>query len=277
MEDEFLKMQKLELSLTGDDNETKKAIKKYMTSASFYNGGKKYDQLIDELDEIIAKIAEKGITRGRVMSIKTMNEYLSKEERTMHTQRILDMIDRSNSKRASNRLKLYGLELEKELNYLKGDIKTNWIRLEQAGFNEREILKQFVEAAETDSGVYGQFYKSVQSIERDALRREAALSEMEEYSKVAGPDELWQWITISVNPCPDCQIRAGVTLPLEEWKEQGLPGEGRTVCRTSCMCKLIPENIAEDLFPDVKTFEWNKNDGVLTTRGEMKTFKTNAE
>jgi hypothetical protein len=59
---------------------------------------------------------------------------------------------------------------------------------------------------------------------------------------------------------------------MDEWMDQGLPGDGRTICRSSCMCKLIPMSVADELFPEVKTFNWNKESGVLTTRSEMRKF-----
>ena len=80
-------------------------------------------------------------------------------------------------------------------------------------------------------------------------------------------------MTISASPCPDCEIRAGTILSFDEWEKMGKPGDGRTICRSSCLCKLIPVSVSEDLFPDVKTFTWDKESGVLSTASEMRTMK----
>jgi hypothetical protein len=38
------------------------------------------------------------------------------------------------------------------------------------------------------------------------------------------------------------------------------------------MCKLIPVSVADELFPEVKTYNWNKESGVLTTASSMRKF-----
>lgn len=272
MEDEFLKLQRIEIGLSGENPQLSKAIKKYGTMLAIYKTGKKVDNLIDEINGIIAEIAKTGRVRGKVMSLKTMNEYLAKQDRVMHKQRVLDMIDRLNTKRAKARAKVYTMELAKEKGILQQDIDIFFARAEAAGYTQKEILKQLVRAAEDGTGPLSQFQKRVESVERDVLRREASASEIDEYRKVSQPNEKWEWITISTKPCPDCQIRAGVVMTYDEWNDRGLPGEGRTICKTSCMCKLMPVSVADELFPEVKTYNWNKKSGVLTTASEMRTF-----
>ena len=271
MEEEFLKLQKIELSLTGDNTKSKKLLAAYGSLATLYSG-KKIDKLIAELEKIIADLAATGRVRGKVMSLKTMGEYLAKEDKAMHTQRVLDAIDRANSKRAKQRMSFYVMQLNKEKGILQSDIDLYMKRAELAGYSEKEILKQLVKASKDGTGPISQMQKRIEAVERDVLRREASAAEIDEYEKVALPDEKWEWITISVNPCPDCEIRAGTVLTLEDWQDVGLPGDGRTICRSSCMCKLMPVSVAEDLFPEVKTFNWNKDSGVLTTKAEMRTF-----
>jgi len=266
-----MKLQNIELSLMGDNTKTKKLLSAYGTLAALYSG-KKIDKLIEELEDIIADIAKTGRVRGKVMSLKTMGEYLAKEDKAMHTQRVLDAIDRANTARAKKRMGLYVMQLDKEKGILQSDIDLFIKRAELAGYGEKEIYKQLVKMAEDGTGPISQMAKRMEAVERDVLRREASASEIDEYAKVAQPDEKWEWITVSVNPCPDCEIRAGVVLTMEEWMDQGLPGDGRTICRSSCMCKLVPVSVAEELFPEVKTYNWNKESGVLTTTGEMRKF-----
>lgn len=272
MQDEFLKLQKIELGLRGDNTKTARLLREYGSMTALYYNQKKLDALMREIDGIIMDLANTGRVRGKIMSLKTMNEYLSKAERANKTQRVLDMIDRANNRKAAKRAEIYALELAKEKGILKADIELFIKQAELSGLSQKEILKQLVKASQIGTGPVEQFKRRIESVERDVLRREASASEIDEYNKAALPGEKWEWITISTKPCPDCQIRAGVILSYDEWKDRGFPGDGRTICRSSCMCKLMPVSVADDLFPDVKTFNWNKESGVLTTAGEMRTF-----
>lgn len=272
MQEEFLKLQKLEIAISGDNTKTKKLLSKYGSVASLYTNPKRLSGLISELEKIIKDLAATGRVRGAVMSRKTMAEYLEKSDKTMHTQRVLDAIDRANSKKAAKRMGVYSTELAREKGLLQSDIDVFMKRAGVAGYSEKEILKQLVLASEQGAGPVAQLAKRMENVERDVLRREASAAEIDEYRKVSAPDEKWEWITISASPCPDCEIRAGVVLTYEEWNDQGLPGDGRTICRSSCMCRLMPVSVADELFPENKTFEWDKTSGVLTSKGEMRIF-----
>lgn len=272
MQDEFMKLQHIEIGITGKDTKTRKLLAKYALLPGLYTNSSKMEKLIEELEQIIADIAKTGRVRGKVMSQKTMQEYLDTSAKEMHTQRVLDAIDRANSRKAKKRMGLYVMELAREKNVLQSDIDVFFKRAEVAGYTEKEILKQLVLGAESDAGPVNAMAKRIQAVERDVLRREASAAEIDEYLKVAEPDEKWEWITISASPCPDCEIRAGVVMTFDEWNDHGLPGDGRTICRASCMCKLIPVSVADELFPEVKTFSWDKTSGVLTTAGEMRKF-----
>ena len=272
MEEEFLKLQRIEIGLGDKKSKLAQLVKRFGALSALYTKKEKLDRLIEEIDSIIADIAKTGQVRGKVMSIKTMNEFLEKNEKANRTQRLLDMIDRANSKKAQKRMELYAMELAKEKGILKADIDIFFKQAQIAGFSEKDTLKQLVLAAESDAGPVAQFQKRMVSVERAVLRREASAAEIDEYNKIAKPNEKWQWITVSTKPCPDCRIRAGVVLSYDEWKIKGLPGDGRTICGSYCMCKLLPVSVADDLFPNVKTFQWNKESGVLTTASEMRTF-----
>ncbi len=272
MEDEFLKLQRIELSLKEKNSKLKKLLEFFGLKASTYDSPRKINKLIKEIEGIIDNIAKTGRVRGKAMSMKTMNEYLAKSERAAHTQRVLDSIDRANTKRAELRMSLYVDELLKEKNIVMADIDLMKTRGAIAGFSSGDILKNLVRDASNDSGPIPAFGKRMETIETAILRREATATEIDEYRKVAAPDEEWEWITISTSPCPDCEIRAGTVMSFDKWQEIGLPGDGRTICRASCMCKLMPVTVADELFPDIKTFEWDRESGVLTTMGEMRTI-----
>lgn len=272
MEDEFLKLQKLEFAIDSGRGKTSKLIAGYASSVKTYTDAKKLDALIAEAEDIISEIAKSGQVRGKVMSLKTMEKYLEQSERGNRKQRILDIIARQNSKRAQARTSLYVDEMLRDASVMKADIAIFRKRGKIAGLSDREINKQLAEAALSNASPVDAFGKRLKTLEKAVLRREANTTEIDEYRKQVKPNEKWQWITVSTGPCPDCRIRAGVVLSLEDWQKRGLPGDGRTICRSSCMCKLMPVSVADDLFPEVKTFKWDKESGVLTTFREMRTF-----
>lgn len=272
LEEEFLKLQEKEDALGDENAKSRRLVAIFGGLAGYYLSKSKQKKFIFELEKILADIAKSGRVSGKVLSAKTMREYLSKSERAMHSVRVIDALDRAGSIRAKKRMKLYIMELAKERSILKADIDLFLARGKLSGLTEKEVLRRLVLAAESSTGPMKSFEKRLITIEKSILRREASATEIDEYLKVAEPNELWQWITISVNPCPDCEIRAGVILPFPEWQDQGLPGDGHTICRSSCMCKLLPYSVSEELFPEVKTFKWDKESGVLTTPSEMKEF-----
>lgn len=273
MQDEFLKLQKLEIAIDSDRSKTSKLIDKYAGSVSTYINDKKMNKLLSEVELIIDDMVAQGARRGRAMSLKTMNNYLEKSERAIRSDRILELITRSNKKRAQQRLSIYVDEMLRDANIMKADIEIFRKQGKLSGLTTKEINKRLARAAANNASPVNTFGKRLKTLEKAVLRREANAVEMEEYRKNAKVTELWQWIAISGSPCPDCRIRAGKILSFAEWARVGTPGSGSTICRSSCMCKLIPVSIAEDLFPKVKSFKWDKESGVLTTFNDMKTLK----
>jgi len=51
---------------------------------------------------------------------------------------------------------------------------------------------------------------------------------------------LWEWITTSAEPCPDCLPRHGVQKVYAEWEKIGLPRSGFSRCGDNCKCALVP-------------------------------------
>jgi hypothetical protein len=201
-----------------------------------------------------------------------MDRFLEKSERASVSMRAKDLVDMASSKEAAGRLELYSLELKKEFSSLQSDIEIFIKKSQLAGRDQKAVLKDLITMNETGEGFQDKLNKRLDSLQKSVLRREAAAAEIAEYRKVAGPNEKWQWITVSSSPCPDCKIRAGVTLSMQEWEEQGVPGSGATICNDNCKCKLIPLSVGEEMFPEVKQFDWNSTDGVLTTARDMRKF-----
>lgn len=277
MQEHIIKMIELELLLSSADSLLARIIRKFVEGFSYRTKDRSIEVLMVEVNKIIGNIAKYGINRGKKMAVDTMMEYIKKGSNPIHKSNITVLVDRANRLREEDRMELYEMETKKETESLKADINIFWKHRLLIGLLGNEILKQLIIETRKGEGPIAVFSKRMQTIGANVLRREASASEINEYLKISQPGELWQWITVSSKPCPDCEIRAGVTLPMNEWKSLGLPGDGRTICRSSCMCKLLPVSIAEELFPDVKTFRWNKSSGVLTTNNEKAIFRKNEQ
>lgn len=91
---------------------------------------------------------------------------------------------------------------------------------------------------------YARFETRVQGHARDAIRREAQRAQFTAF-KQAGY-KTYTWIAVNgADACPDCKARHGKSYSRAEWQRQGMPGEGATVCGSSCMCQLVPKEYTE--------------------------------
>ena len=86
---------------------------------------------------------------------------------------------------------------------------------------------------------FARFETKVQGEIRDATRRE-----MQEAQYAAFRERGYRtftWVAVNgTDACPDCSGRHGITQSEREWKRQGMPGDGATVCGASCMCMMVP-------------------------------------
>jgi hypothetical protein len=277
LRDELERSQRIEIGILDEDSETKRLIRKYAAIKSLYTDPKELQKMIDVLDLEIMNYVKSARNRGKLLGEKAIEKFLLDSERKDFTRRQLAIINKLSQRKATERLSVYSLKLQKEKGILKSDIEIFLKNGKIAGYTEKELLAQLTKAAESKVGIAEAMAKRTERIIVEATRREMLDAKFDEYLKVAGPEDEWQWITISVNPCPDCEPRAGVILTLSQWQEQGLPREGRTICGQSCRCELMPLTIAEEQFPTVKQFEWNPKDTVLATKSELNLFKKNAK
>lgn len=273
MEDEFIKLQKIELGFKKKNSALSAFLLSIGVKASIYDDPRKLRDIISKLDAIITGVAKTGRVRGKVMASKTIKNFLAKAERQVLKESVVKRIERIGIGNSKKRLALYKEQIAAENVRLIAEIKVAKQRLLATGAKAPDVSKEMIKMLLDGRGPIVDFQKRVETIERNTLRREASATEIEEYKKIAVGDEDWQWIAISANPCPDCQIRAGAILSYKQWENQGLPGDGETICRESCMCKLLPVSVSDELFPDVKQFKWDKESGVLTGNQSMKLFK----
>ena len=193
------------------------------------------------------------------------------------TRKQLRAINQLNTRQIARRIDLMKMRIEKETVFFKSQVDEFLLNAKISGRTNKDVLKELIKAAGDKQGLSAGFTKKIKRVAIDAERREAQQRAMMEYRKLAQPGEKYEWITVSSTPCPDCQARAGVILPWDVWEERGTPGSGRTICGESCKCQLIPETLSEEMFPDAKSFTWDRDKLVLTTAREARTFETHGK
>jgi hypothetical protein len=210
------------------------------------------------------------------MGEKALERFISGKELSMEALRQKTLTRMLTTRQAKDRMAVYLMTLDKQTGILKADIDIYKMNAKIAGFTDQAILEQLVTAGKDGVGITAQFEKASEKMAVAAARREAQSKSFDEYRQEAGADEEWEWITISGKPCPDCIERGGKVLPLDRWQDLGLPGDGRTICGSYCMCELIPVSISSEMFPDQKSFKYDLKETVLTTAKELRTLNSKA-
>lgn len=268
--------QRIEIGIQKDSGVIQRTVEGYGVGASLYASPARMQRMIDELRIIIRNYVQRAGNRGKLMARAAISDFLEHAERWDITQRRVRLIGQMNVRQADRRLSLYMDELQREYGILRQDLRIFKKNARIAGFTNRDVFKQLVQATRDKAGVAVDFAKRTRQMAAMAVRRERASGEIAEYRKIAKPSEEWQWIAVSTSPCPDCLPRAGKVMSFREWQAVGIPGAGRTICGAKCRCRLIPVTIAEDMFPTVKEFKWDAGKTVLATPGELRRFRARA-
>ena len=273
LSEEIAAQQAFEVAIKSDRSKYSRTMRKYLGLPSLYSDPEKLDRMIDELEAVLAGYLKQSHSSGRILGQKKLNEFLEASERAERSSREIARIRKLTDRQAAKRLEIAFDELEKEAGILKADIKIYKKNAKLAGFTDKEILTQLSTAGRNKEGFAAGFEKRSKSVAAAAVRREEQQSELDQFRAEFSDSANFQWIAISVNPCPDCRARAGVIMTLREWMTLGIPGSGRTICGRYCLCKLIPEQIADKMFPTVKEFRWSVESAVLLTPAEARKLK----
>jgi hypothetical protein len=93
-------------------------------------------------------------------------------------------------------------------------------------------------------GFLGRLEAKAQAHFRDAIRRTG--EDAQHAAFVQKGYEEFVWIAVNgTDACPDCEARHGRHQTSQAWAGD-MPGDGGTVCKSSCMCHLIPAAYAKD-------------------------------
>lgn len=272
IEDDLIADQVLEVTLSSDDSPVQKTVDKYAKNPVLYLQDTKVQAMVFELEKMIKQYTKDAGKKGRLLSTKQMDRFLAASERIDKRQKARRLIFFASEKQAARRLEYAYLDLEKNVDILRHDIKLFKKNAKLAGFSAKETLKQLVDAGTDKAGIVQGFAKRAKSVAVAAVRREKAAAKIDEYRRQVKPTVKYDWITISTKPCPDCTARAGVALTYDEWVAKGLPGAGRTICGVFCNCDIIPTPIVKEMGIEVKEYNWDPEKLVLTTASEARTF-----
>jgi hypothetical protein len=272
LQEELIELSNIESNMKAIDgrNPVQKLTDFYAVKSALYTDPQKLKDMIASLETVLKKYLESANVKGRILAGKQLDRYLDASEARDISQSQLRKITLESNSASKARLKLSLMELRKEQGILSSDIAIFKAESKLAGLTDKEALKQILIAGKDRTGIVQGFAKRIKQINVEAVRREKSASEIFQYEKQAKPNEKWQWLTISVKPCPDCEARAGKVMLLKEWQRLGFPGAGRTICGRACKCQIIPLAISEDLFPTIKVFDWDPKNQVLTTASEAR-------
>jgi len=90
----------------------------------------------------------------------------------------------------------------------------------------------------------GRFETKVQGAARDSIRREEQRAQQAAYRQSGYTEFTWVAVNGSV-ACPDCIDLHGETRMIRAWNGE-MPGDGHTVCLSSCVCELVPSAFTKD-------------------------------
>ncbi len=105
------------------------------------------------------------------------------------------------------------------------------------GMDLAEIERMLLEDLRTGGQLFGDFRANFKSQMRYSVEEVARGEIFEKHKDV----ERWTWVAVRDGKlCPDCGNRHGKTQTLAQWRSDGLPGAGNTICQRACRCMLSP-------------------------------------
>ena len=122
-------------------------------------------------------------------------------------------------------------------------IKSEIKRLRQANIGDREILRILSDDLSTNGRIFGEFGNNIRRGIVSGIMQGARVGQDEVY----GNRLKFRWVSVgSSRICVDCEARIGQIETWEEWEALGFPATGFSVCKESCYCQLVPEDIEID-------------------------------
>jgi len=110
-------------------------------------------------------------------------------------------------------------------------------QLKSSGIGDVTIEEQLTKDMEEGGKIFGLLKNALKAAIVLGIAQAARFGQYEEFDM----DQDFTWVTVGGHRiCPDCEERAGETLPFSDWELVGLPGSGWSVCGSFCYCVLDP-------------------------------------
>ena len=122
-------------------------------------------------------------------------------------------------------------------------IESEILRFRQANIGDAEILRILTDDFSTSGRIFGEFGNNLRRGVISGIMQGARVGQDDVY----GNRLKFRWVSVGSNRiCVDCEARIGQIEAWEEWEALGFPATGFSVCKESCYCQLIPEDIEID-------------------------------
>jgi len=130
-------------------------------------------------------------------------------------------------------------EMQRVINRLVDDLNTRIVAMTATGMERTAAIAVLQNDLATGGITFGTYKNGMKNIVANAVRGASNEAILNEFATTN--IELFRWVTVSGNPCPQCLDRQGDLQTLEFWQAAGMPKSGFSVCQNNCKCVLIPE------------------------------------
>ena len=122
-------------------------------------------------------------------------------------------------------------------------IESEILRFRQANIGDAEILRILTDDFGSRGRIFGEFTNNIRRGIVSGIMQGTRVGQ----NNVYGNSGRFRWVSVGSNKiCVDCEARIGQVETWETWESLGLPATGFSVCKESCYCQLLPEEIEID-------------------------------
>ena len=140
---------------------------------------------------------------------------------------------------------IIGAQAENIIDRLLGEVKTRLTMMIEGGrMTQEAAIAVLLEDLRTGGRTFGAYKNGMRNIGANAVRGATNEAIIDRYRETG--IELFRWVTVSGNPCPQCDDRQGQVETLQFWEDAGFPKSGFSVCQDNCKCIILPEGFESE-------------------------------
>ena len=134
---------------------------------------------------------------------------------------------------------IIGAQAQNIIDRLLSEVKTRLTTMiKGGGMSEARAIAVLQEDLRTGGRTFGAYKNGMRNIVANAVRGATNEAILDRYRDTG--IELFRWVTVSGNPCPQCADRQGEVETLRFWEDAGFPKSGFSVCQDNCKCVILP-------------------------------------